>query len=276
MGTPIAGKSHTTPLVGTEKLPLSPDGYATTQEVADLGPTVAADSILGNNTGSPAPAASLSIADTLSLLGITPNWVEHDIPGVIAGNWLSTSGTWSDAAGVISQTDATADSILESVAPFPSTEFVVQADVRILSGQDAGTAAVALISAGDANVVASGSGDTTGFALGEGAQLASSAVGDAQPIVISALIDSSPIPPVATGFATAVAQDQWHTLRAFVSPTRQVVYLDSVYVFASESISGGNTAGAGTTPPTTTDRVHLGAVGLADFRNISVWTLGLP
>lgn len=36
MGTPIGGKGHTSPLVGTEKVPLSPDGYATTQEVADL------------------------------------------------------------------------------------------------------------------------------------------------------------------------------------------------------------------------------------------------
>lgn len=37
MGTPIAGKTHTTPLVGTEKVALSPDGWATTQEVAALG-----------------------------------------------------------------------------------------------------------------------------------------------------------------------------------------------------------------------------------------------
>ena len=36
MGTPIAGKPHTSPLVGTEKVPLSPDGYATTQEIANL------------------------------------------------------------------------------------------------------------------------------------------------------------------------------------------------------------------------------------------------
>lgn len=37
MGTPIGSKGHTSPLTGTEKIPLSPDGYATAQEVADLG-----------------------------------------------------------------------------------------------------------------------------------------------------------------------------------------------------------------------------------------------
>lgn len=37
MGTPIAGKGHTSPLTGNEKIPLSPDGFATTKEVADLG-----------------------------------------------------------------------------------------------------------------------------------------------------------------------------------------------------------------------------------------------
>lgn len=35
-GTPISSKPHTPPS-GSEKVPLSPDGYATTQEIADLG-----------------------------------------------------------------------------------------------------------------------------------------------------------------------------------------------------------------------------------------------
>lgn len=37
MGTPIAAKNHTSPLTGSEKVPLSPDGYATTDEIAALG-----------------------------------------------------------------------------------------------------------------------------------------------------------------------------------------------------------------------------------------------
>lgn len=40
MGTPIRGKTHTVPLAGTEAVPLSPDGYATLQEIVNLGFTV--------------------------------------------------------------------------------------------------------------------------------------------------------------------------------------------------------------------------------------------
>lgn len=44
--TEIRGKPHTSPLDGTEAVPLSPDGYATTQEIADLAASGAGSPIV--------------------------------------------------------------------------------------------------------------------------------------------------------------------------------------------------------------------------------------
>jgi hypothetical protein len=224
----------------------------------------------------PTVAGGSDVQAALQGLEAAGLWVPNAIPGVIAGNWIAgNNGTWSDAGGVISQTNPTADSLLESVLPFPSVVFVVEADIRIPSGQDAGTAALALVSAGDQNVLEV-TFDGTGEALGQGGIIASSVVGDGGPFVVTANSDGTAAPSVAAGFATAIAQDTWHTLRAVVSGTLQMIYLDGVFVFGVGRVSGGNSADGTTTPPTTISRVHVGAVGLADFRNVTVWTLGLP
>ncbi len=76
---------------------------------------------------------------------------------------------------------------------------------------------------------------------------------------------------------TAITQGTWHTLRAVVSPTRQVVYVDGVLVSAGENLTGGNSAqppGPGSSG--NVDWAIIAAVGLVDFRNVKVWTRPFP
>jgi len=189
----------------------------------------------------------------------------------------SPTGTWSTAGGVLSQTGATGNSGIQYNTPVPSIEYIVEAEIRFPTGQDAGTTMQAVIAAGCNDFIGNQSGlaaPALDGALGEGAQLIGATAGDGAVIGVALIVDASAI-PVNPGIATAIAQGEWHKLRAVASPTRQLVYVDDVYIGSGENISGGND-GPIDGVPFSTDVVWLGAVGKVDFRNIFVWTRVLP
>lgn len=209
--------------------------------------------------------------------GGTGVWVEHDLdPGL--SNWTDDGqGTWSEAGGVISQTNATANSAMKYNTGFASPDYAIEADVRIPSGQNAGTTVMAMVSAGCPDQIAAG---TTGLGAldGEGIGLGAAAAGDGQ--AINAVIDVNftivPDPTGPTAWPTAVAQDEWHTIRGIVSPSRQSFYLDGVYLFSSMTVNSGSDAAHGSGQFGSIDLAMICAVGLVDFRNIKVWTRPLP
>lgn len=199
-------------------------------------------------------------------------WTEHDLSALEA-DWTSDGvGTWTFVGGVISQTDATAESAIQYNHPLPSLEFVVEAEVRFPTGQDSGTTGAAVIEAGGNDAI---SNFATGLQVlvGEGAELIADAAGDGATYGAISFVDGSA--GGSGSIPTVIAQNAWHTLRVLVSPMRQSVYLDGAYLGSSEQISGGN-AWNGLSPPGSSDLPGLGAVGLADFRNIKVWTRPLP
>ncbi len=196
-------------------------------------------------------------------------WDEHDL-STLEADWTDDGvGTWTFVDGVISQTDATANSgILCTSDPQPSIEYVIQADIRIPTGQDSGTTAVAVIAAGNINTIAN---FVTGISVlvGEGSALQAPGSGDGGPLEFITYVDGTQGDPVVT----AIGQDEWCVVRAVVSPSRQVVYLNGDYVFSSESVTGGNDYSS---PSFSADLVGLAATGLVDFRNVKVWTRTLP
>ncbi len=186
------------------------------------------------------------------------------------------AGVWTFSGGVISQTHTTADAIIESVLPHPSLLAILQCDIRIPSGQDGGIAALAMADCLAPNSVATTTSFHIGSANGQGLLVFATAAGDSQPIRVGGWIDGQANPGGTNGFDTAILQDEWHTVRALISDGVEVLYIDGAYVFAQMVKSGGNSAMGNSTPPTTVDRVHLGAVGLAQFRNVKLWTQALP
>ncbi len=198
-------------------------------------------------------------------------WDEHDISALEA-DWTGDGvGTWTFVDGVISQTNATADSGLQYNHALPSIEYVVEAEVRIPTGQDSGTTALAVIAAGCNDQIgnlATGSG----LLVGEGAVIVADAAGDDSGFGVDTWVDGS-MPGNVTD--TGIAQGEWHTLRAVASGMRQVVYLDGAYVCSGETVSGGNDPD-GNGPPLFPDLPGLGAVGLVDFSNVKVWTRPVP
>ncbi len=201
-------------------------------------------------------------------------WDEHDLSGDSA-DWEDGdggSGTWSSSDGVISQTNATADASLTlDSLPLPSLEYVVEAEVRVPSGQDSGTTAQAVICAGGPTILNTFGTDITGL-QGEGVTLTAQGTGDGQTFNLDGWVDGQ---SSGSGFPTTITQDTWHRLRGSSNGIRISVWLDGVYKFSAEAASGGNLPAPGP-PVISTDLGGIGAVGLIDFRNIKVWTRPLP
>ncbi len=201
-------------------------------------------------------------------------WTEHDLSALEA-DWTDDGvGTWTFVDGVISQTDDTADSVLlYTNTPYPSIEYVIEAEIRIPTGQDSGTTASAVITAGNNNQIANLGTGLSACLVGEGVILTAQGSGDGGVLKTDVWVDAG---VAANGpIDTALLQDAWHTLRAVVNGTRQVVYIDGTYFGANEAISGGNDT-FDVAPPGFTDLVGIGAIGLVDFRNVKVWTRPVP
>ncbi len=163
----------------------------------------------------------MAVGDTITL-------GSHDVAAALGSpdnpDTAFATGTWDDSVpNVLSKTDPTTDGAVWWMLPLPSIEYIIQADIRIPTGQNAGTTAAAMIAAGNgANPPAS-----TGDLLGEGAGVSRTGTGDGAGITAQFLVDG-----VHGAFPVAMAQDEWHTLRGVVSPDRQLVYLDGVFVMA--------------------------------------------
>lgn len=82
--TEIRGKPHTSPLDGTEAVPLSPDGYATTQEIADLA---------AGSAGSPVVRAFPFAFDTPDLLTGAALYTPT-VGDVLLEAWVQIDTSW--------------------------------------------------------------------------------------------------------------------------------------------------------------------------------------
>src|SRR6185369_1957290 len=121
-------------------------------------------------------------------------------------DWASLQGTWTFVGGVISQTDATADAFLQYLTPLPSTDYVVEADVRFPSGQDALTTMRAIIATNN-QVLASGSGNS-GDMVGDGCAAFGDGTGDGANVLMCVWADATAAPN--PGFPVTMPQDEWH------------------------------------------------------------------
>ncbi len=200
-------------------------------------------------------------------------WTEHDL-SALGTDWTDDGvGTWTFVGDVISQTDATAESaMLYTGTPYPSLDYVMESEIRIPTGQDSGTTAQAVISAGNNNQIAN---LATGrpCLVGEGAILMAHGSGDGGVLLAGVWLDTS----IAGSGAidTSLHQAEWHTLRAVASPVRQSIYIDGDYFGSNEALSGGNNS-FDSSPPGFTHWAGICAVGLVEFRNVKVWTRTLP
>lgn len=184
-------------------------------------------------------------------------------------------GTWTFAGGVISHTVDDEDAVITYDTLLPSTEYVIEAEIRLPTGQDSLTTMQAILCAGNQIPNNGAAFAASADLVGSGAFLMGAQTGDGA-INGNVFVDGSSNAPNAPGFPTAIAQGEWHTLRAVVGAMWQLVYLDGDLLLTNEQATGGNQADAATTPPTYPAAVMLGAVGLADFRNVKVWTRTLP
>lgn len=207
--------------------------------------------------------------------------VEH-VLDVTSGAWTAATnsslpGAWTHAGGVISQTVDTADDALNYNTPLPARNSVIQFDVRFPTSQDAGTSPVGIVVAMSPPALDFGTFTapiTNAALLGLGGGLFALAAGDGTAFEAPPWVDGS-IQSGTTAAAVTITQDAWHTVRIDADLFSQVVYIDGVYLVSAQQASGGNgldTPNAGDCA----DRVQIGARGLVDFRNITVWTPALP
>jgi len=198
-------------------------------------------------------------------------WEEH-VLSMLEADWTDDgAGTWTFVDGVIAQTDPTADSaLLYTAEALPSVEYIIEAEIRIPTGQDSGTTAEAVIAAGNNNQIANLGTSISTCLLGEGGVLTAQGSGDGGVLKACSWIDGQ----LGNLVDTALAQDTWNTIRAVVSPARQIVYLNGDYFGSGETVTGGNDWSE--FPPGFPDLAGLGAVGLVDFRNVKVWTRPVP
>lgn len=196
------------------------------------------------------------------------NWDVQRIDAEEA-SWVQTHGTWTFVDGVISQTDPTARAGLAQLLPmlFP---FVLDAEVRIPSGQDAETIAKAAVVVGCPTFVDNGAQDNPiEVGGGEGFELSVLDAGDGSEVVHNDWCDGHQ----PTHWSIGIEQDEWHSVRAIGNDFRRLHYVDGVYLYTTESPTGGNDASGNTN---SSDQLLLVAKGLADFRNIVVRSLALP
>lgn len=199
---------------------------------------------------------------------------DENVLSPLEANWNGDGvGTWTFVDGVISQTDPTADSCLNYTAGvFVSPDYVAEAEILVPSGQDAGVTSNATFAVGTpsiAGIFSSGVNANQGF----GGALVSAGPGDGQDIGIQDWVDGQS--KVNEPFPTAVAQDEWHTVRVMANGVVVALYLDGEFVFTHQKVTGGNAATPGP-PKLSCELFAVAAVGLAQYRNLRAWTRPLP